>query len=61
IWYFGDEVGSKHVEDLSATNMKRTWVSYGKPRDWTSPEQGMGREFLRHATEIKNVWVPMGE
>jgi aldehyde dehydrogenase (NAD+) len=44
-----------------ADNMKRTWVSYGKPRDWTSPEQGMGREFLRHATEIKNVWVPMGE
>lgn len=61
IWYFGDEVGSKHVEELSATNMKRTWVSYGKPRNWTSPEQGMGREFLRQATEVKNVWVPMGE
>jgi aldehyde dehydrogenase (NAD+) len=61
IWYFGDAAGSRHVEALSADNMKRTWVSYGKARDWTSPEQGMGREFLRHATEIKNVWAPMGE
>jgi aldehyde dehydrogenase (NAD+) len=61
IWYFGDARGSRQVEELSATNMKRTWVSYGKTRDWTSQEQGMGREFLRHATEVKNIWVPMGE
>ena len=33
----GDEtgaVGSYHVEKLSAGNMKRTFVSHGKPRDW---------------------------
>ena len=60
IWYFGDATGSRHVEELSAANMKRTWTSYGKARDWTSPEEGLGREFLRQATEVKNIWTPMG-
>ena len=32
-----------------------------KPRDWLDPEQGEGREFLREATQVKNVWVPYGE
>ncbi len=61
VWYFGDAVGSGEVEALSAASMKRTWVGYGKPRDWFSREQGEGREFLRHATQVKNIWVPMGE
>jgi aldehyde dehydrogenase (NAD+) len=61
IWYFGDAVGSGQVEYLSAGNMKRTWVSYGRSRDWTSREQGEGVEFLRQATQVKNIWVPMGE
>jgi hypothetical protein len=24
-------------------------------------EQGQGEEFLIHATECKNIWLPMGE
>ena len=60
VWYFGDATGSRHVEELSASNMKRTWTSYGKARDWTSQEEGFGREFLRHASEVKNIWTPMG-
>ncbi len=60
IWYFGDVRGSQQVESLSASNMKRTWVSYGKAREWESRVQGEGREFLRHATQVKNIWVPMG-
>lgn len=60
LWYFGSE-GSKMVEHDGADNMKRTWVSYGKHRDWFSPEQGEGQEFLRHATQIKNIWIPYGE
>jgi aldehyde dehydrogenase (NAD+) len=39
--------------------MKRTWHAPG--RDWGDPRQGAGEEFLRHATEIKNIWVPYGE
>ncbi|MDQ3604649.1 MAG: aldehyde dehydrogenase family protein, partial [Gemmatimonadota bacterium] len=61
VWYFGSAEGSEMVERLSAGNMKRSWVSYGKRRDWLSAQQGEGREFLRHATQVKNIWVPYGE
>ena len=61
IWYFGDKEGSKDVELLSADNMKRTWVNYGKFRNWMDDEQGAGQDFLRRASEIKNIWVPYGE
>ncbi|MBB4637909.1 aldehyde dehydrogenase family protein [Longimicrobium terrae] len=61
MWYFGSADGSAMVERLSAGNMKRTWVGYGRDRDWLDAEQGEGREFLRQATQVKNVWVPYGE
>jgi aldehyde dehydrogenase (NAD+) len=60
LWYFGSAEGSYFVELLSASNMKRTWVNYGEPRDWTDPRQGAGEEFLREAIQVKNTWVPMG-
>ncbi|MBK6499678.1 MAG: aldehyde dehydrogenase family protein [Saprospiraceae bacterium] len=60
LWYFGSAEGSKEVELLSAENLKRTWVNYGKYRNWYDRAQGEGAEFLRHATEIKNIWVPYG-
>ncbi len=61
VWYFGTAEGSTAVERLSAGNMKRTWVDYGRGRDWFDAEQGEGREFLRQATQVKNIWVPYGE
>jgi aldehyde dehydrogenase (NAD+) len=61
LWYFGSREGSKMVELASAGNMKRTWVSYGHPRTWLSREQGEGQEFLRAATQVKNIWIPYGE
>ena len=61
MWYFGDTEGSYHVERISAGNMKRTFVSYGYDRDWMDERQGEGLEFLQEATEIKNIWTPMGE
>jgi aldehyde dehydrogenase (NAD+) len=61
IWYFPADDGSAEVERLSAANMKRTWVSYGLARDWSDAMQGEGREFLRRATQVKNIWVPYGE
>jgi len=60
IWYWGSAEGSGEVERLAAGNMKRSWVDYGKGRDWFGPHAA-GREFLRHATEIKNIWVPYGD
>jgi aldehyde dehydrogenase (NAD+) len=29
--------------------------------DWFDPKQGEGRWYLRHATQVKNIWVPYGE
>jgi aldehyde dehydrogenase (NAD+) len=60
-WYWGSAEGSAAVERLSAGNMKRTWVSNGKGRDWADARQGEGPEFLRQATQVKNIWVPYGE
>jgi aldehyde dehydrogenase (NAD+) len=61
VWYFGTPEGSKTVELASAGNMKRTWVDYGHPRDWLNKAQGEGQEFLREATNVKNIWTPYGE
>jgi aldehyde dehydrogenase (NAD+) len=58
IWYFPDDEGAGEVERLAAGNMKRTWIAQG--RDWLDSRQAAGGEFLRHATEIKNIWVPYG-
>jgi aldehyde dehydrogenase (NAD+) len=61
IWYFGSAESSADVELASTGNMKRTWVSHGMARDWLDRAQGWGEEFLREATQVKNVWVPYGE
>ncbi|GAC1399400.1 MAG: aldehyde dehydrogenase family protein [Ktedonobacteraceae bacterium] len=61
MWYFGSAEGSKRVEFASAGNMKRTWVSNGHERDWLDAVQSEGQEFLREATQVKNIWVPYGE
>ena len=61
MWYFAADEGSATVERMAAGNMKRTWVNYGLQRDWFDATQGAGKDFLRHATQIKNIWVPYGE
>lgn len=61
LWYFGTHEGSAFVEAASITNLKQTWVNYGYARDWAISEQAEGREFLRRATQVKNIWVPYGE
>ena len=60
IWYFGPPAGVASVERASADNMKRTWTESTR-RDWTSAAQGEGRDFLRMATQVKNIWIPYGE
>ncbi|MEW9919870.1 aldehyde dehydrogenase family protein [Marimonas sp. MJW-29] len=59
-WSFGAKALSKVVEKGSATNLKRTWVNNGMARDWMGAG-GEGHDFLRAATEVKNIWVPYGE
>ena len=61
IWYHGDAAGSAMVEKASSGNVKSTWVNNGKRLDWHNPLQGQGPEFLRRATQVKNIWIPFGE
>ncbi len=60
MWYFGDQAAGAEVERASAGNMKRTWAEW-HARDWMDARQGEGREFLREATQVKNIWIPYGE
>jgi aldehyde dehydrogenase (NAD+) len=57
LWYVGDAQGAAQVEALSAGNLKATWAS-GSMMDWAKAE---GPEFLRRATQVKNIWTPYGE
>ncbi|HLB54932.1 MAG TPA: aldehyde dehydrogenase family protein, partial [Gemmatimonadales bacterium] len=59
IWFFGPREEAAEVERLSAGNMKRTWAEW-EPRDWWGGPEGQGEEFLREATQVKNIWVPYG-
>ena len=61
IWYFGNKKGSREIEFLGSDNMKRTWVNFGKYRDWSNNDEGQGEVFLEKATQIKNIWIPYGE
>ena len=57
LWYVGDPAGAAKVEALSAGNLKATWTA-STAIDWAKAE---GREFLRRATQVKNIWTPYGE
>jgi aldehyde dehydrogenase (NAD+) len=61
LWYFAADGHSATIERESVTNLKRTWVNHGHSRDWQDAKQGAGKEFLRQATEVKNIWIPYGE
>lgn len=57
VWCFGEESACADVEKFSVGNLKQTWCLGGKKLDWVSAPYG---EFLRRATQVKNVWVPYG-
>jgi len=61
LWYAGSKSGNTTVEKAAAGNLKATWVDHGRARNWLVDAQAQGRDFLRRATQIKNIWVPYGE
>ncbi len=61
VWYFGSREGCADVERASTGNLKQTWTNDGRQRDWMNPAQAEGRVVLRHATQVKNLWIPYGE
>jgi aldehyde dehydrogenase (NAD+) len=60
LWYFGSKAGSALVEKASSGNLKPVWANQGIPRRWAE-SSAQGRDFLRRATQVKNIWVPYGE
>jgi aldehyde dehydrogenase (NAD+) len=61
VWCFGDEAACSAVKALSIGNLKQVFTNEGRAVDWFNVEQGEGRWFLQHATQVKNIWVPYGE
>jgi aldehyde dehydrogenase (NAD+) len=61
VWSFRDEAASALVKLGSIGNLKQVWTNEGRQVDWFDPKQAEGRVFLRHSTQVKNIWVPYGE
>jgi len=61
LWVFGSKEASLAAERLSAGNLKRTLVDHGLATDWYDAASAEGPIFLRHAVQVKNIWVPYGE
>ncbi|HKN16569.1 MAG TPA: aldehyde dehydrogenase family protein [Candidatus Sulfotelmatobacter sp.] len=61
IWCFSDESSAAAAKSFSVGNLKQVFTNEGRVIDWFDTRQGEGRWFLRHATQVKNIWVPYGE
>jgi aldehyde dehydrogenase (NAD+) len=61
LWYCGPPSGGKMVEAASISNLKATWTDLDTSQTWFLQSQSQGREFLRRATQVKNIWAPYGE
>jgi aldehyde dehydrogenase (NAD+) len=61
LWCYGDDATVASAKAMSTGNLKQVWTNEGRAIDWFDPQQGEGRWFLEHATQVKNIWVPYGE
>ena len=61
IWISGTKEECETVKKHSVGNLKIIWTNDGKKIDWFDKSQSEGREWLRRATQVKNVWIPYGE
>jgi aldehyde dehydrogenase (NAD+) len=61
IWCFRDPADATLVKAASIGNLKQVWTNDKYDIDWFDAKQGEGSYFMRHATQIKNIWVPYGE
>jgi len=60
VWSFRDAAASAMVKGASVGNLKQVFANDGKAVDWFG-RSAEGRYWLRHGTQVKNVWVPYGE
>ncbi|MGF6724691.1 aldehyde dehydrogenase (NAD+) [Paraburkholderia sp. GAS41] len=60
LWCFGSAADSTLVERASVGNLKRTFVDHGRQFDWFD-RSTEGPAWLRHAVQVKNIWIPYGD
>ncbi|WP_407155136.1 aldehyde dehydrogenase family protein [Bradyrhizobium sp. STM 3557] len=61
LWVFGSKETSAMAERLSIGNLKRTLVDHGLLTDWYDAAAAEGPILLRHAVQVKNIWIPYGD
>ena len=61
LWVVGTMDECTNAKKYSTGNMKIVWTSDGKELDWFDKQQSEGREWMRRASQVKNVWIPYGE
>jgi aldehyde dehydrogenase (NAD+) len=61
LWCFADASSAAQAKSLSVGNLKQVFTNEGRAIDWFDAKQAEGRWFLRHAAQVKNIWVPYGE
>jgi aldehyde dehydrogenase (NAD+) len=61
LWVFGSKEASAAAEKLSTGNLKRTLVDHGFMMDWYDNLASEGPILLRHAVQVKNIWIPYGD
>ncbi|WP_298281234.1 aldehyde dehydrogenase family protein [uncultured Bradyrhizobium sp.] len=61
LWAFGSQAASAAAERLSIGNLKRTLVDHGLALDWYDRAASEGPILLRHAVQVKNIWIPYGD
>ena len=61
MWYFGSRRRREDGRARVGVEHEAHVVPRGTDRDWLDADDGEGREFLREATQVKNIWIPYGE
>jgi aldehyde dehydrogenase (NAD+) len=61
LWCFSHASDAAAAKALSVGNLKQVFTNEGRALNWFDRQQGEGRWFLQHATQVKNIWVPYGE
>ncbi len=61
LWVVGSIDECINAKKYSTGNMKIVWTCDGKKLDWYDSLQSEGREWMRRASQVKNVWIPYGE
>ncbi|WP_316168338.1 MULTISPECIES: aldehyde dehydrogenase family protein [unclassified Bradyrhizobium] len=61
LWVFGSKQAATDAERLSVGNLKRTLVDHGLLTDWYDAAASEGLILLRHAVQVKNIWIPYGD